>query len=154
PMRRIDVIAWIQSLAGLLVAATAVQAEVAPPSTAGPQATEFFEKRVRPILAENCFSCHGEKKQKAGLRLDSREALLKGSETGPVVRPGNPSESALIRAVRQDGDVKMPPTGKLPAEAIDALTTWVKLGAPWPEHSKSSLLTESVDPITLTRKSH
>jgi hypothetical protein len=148
-MRRTDMVVCTQCLAGLLLAATAVQAEVASTS-----ALEFFEKRVRPILAEHCFSCHGEKKQKAGLRLDSRAALLKGSETGPVITLGKPAESALIRAVRQEGDVKMPPTGKLPTEAIDALTTWVKLGAPWPENSTNSQRGGSADTIALARKNH
>jgi hypothetical protein len=153
-MRRIDVLNCIPSLAALLLAATASQAEVVATSASDPQAAEFFERRVRPILAEKCFSCHGEKKQKAGLRLDSRTALLKGSGTGPVVSPGNPSASPLILAVRQDGDVKMPPTGKLPAEAIEALTTWVKLGAPWPENSIPSQRKENADPIASARQNH
>src|SRR5579871_227503 len=71
---------------------------------------EFFERRVRPVLAEHCFSCHGPKKQQAGLRLDSRAALLKGGESGPAVVPGEPERSLLLEAVRQTGEVKkMPP---------------------------------------------
>src|SRR5262245_39478713 len=58
-----------------------------------PQAAEFFETHVRPVLAERCFSCHGDKMQMAGLRLDSRAALLKGSDHGPVVVAGDPEKS-------------------------------------------------------------
>jgi hypothetical protein len=94
---------------------------------------EFFERRVRPVLAEHCFACHGPKKQKSGLRVDSRQALLEGGSLGPVVVPGDPDNSRLIQAVRHLGDLKMPSKGKkLPPEAIEALTTWVKMGVPWP----------------------
>jgi len=97
-----------------------------------PQAIEFFENKVRPVLVENCFSCHSEKKQEAGLRLDSREAVLKGSDAGPVVVSGEPEQSKLIKAIRHEIDAKMPPKGKRTAPAIEALTTWIKLGVPFP----------------------
>src|SRR4051812_33428323 len=64
-----------------------------------PAQLKFFEEKVRPILAENCLGCHGEKKQKGGLRLDSHEGLFKGGKDGVVVVPGKPSESKLIVAV-------------------------------------------------------
>jgi hypothetical protein len=113
---------------GLFGPAAMPAAEPAPPT----QAVEFFESKVRPILAENCFSCHGPRRQQAGLRLDSRAALLKGSDGGPVLVVGEPDRSPLIKALGYAGDVKMPPRGKLPAEAVQALTAWVKMGAPWP----------------------
>src|SRR5262249_23057327 len=94
---------------------------------AEPKQVEFFESRIRPVLVEHCFRCHGEKKQKAGLRLDSRQALLKGSEDGPVVVSGQPEKSPLIQAVRHQGKIKMPPENKLPAQAIADLTTWVQM---------------------------
>lgn len=97
-----------------------------------PAAIEFFESKVRPLLIDNCVSCHGEKKQEAGLRLDTRDGFLKGSDKGPVVTPGNADTSKLIKAIQHSGDPKMPPKGKLPAEAIETLTAWVKLGAPYP----------------------
>jgi hypothetical protein len=111
---------------------------VAPPCAAGegrpsPEVVEFFEAKVRPVLAENCYSCHGPKRQQGGLRLDSRGDLLKGSDTGPVVLPGAPEKSPLVRALAHDGEIKMPPRGKLAPEAVAALTEWVTLGAPWPE---------------------
>jgi hypothetical protein len=95
--------------------------------------TDFFESHIRPILAEHCFRCHGPQKQESGLRLDSRPALLKGNDAGPVVVAGQPEESPLIAAIRHDSPVKMPPEEKLPPQAIADLTEWVKLGVPWPE---------------------
>jgi hypothetical protein len=96
-------------------------------------AVEFFEKKVRPVLTEHCFACHGGAKKKGGLRLDSRAALLTGGDSGPAVVPGKPDDSRLIRAVNHaDDELKMPPKKKLAAEQIAALTTWVKMGAPWP----------------------
>ena len=101
-----------------------------PPS---PQAIEFFEQHVRPVLVKHCFECHGPKKQEADLRLDSREALLKGGASGAVVVPGRPTESRLIAAVGYaDDDLQMPPDGPLPPDAVRALTEWVRAGASWP----------------------
>jgi hypothetical protein len=102
------------------------------PEKSSPQALEFFESKVRPILADRCFRCHGPEKQKAGLRLDSREGMLKGSESGPVIVPGQPEASLVIKAILQQGDLKMPPDEKLPAEAIASISEWIKAGAPWP----------------------
>src|SRR5262249_34319110 len=96
------------------------------PTTAG---DEFFETRVRPILAEKCISCHGPKKQMGGLRLDSGDAIAKGGDDGQVVRSGDPENSLLIQAIRQSGELKMPPKSKLAQEEIEALTTWVRQGA-------------------------
>jgi hypothetical protein len=128
----------------LLLCSPALSAEPPKPTAPDPQAVEFFEKRVRPILAEKCQSCHGPEKQKAGLRLDSRTALLKGSENGPVVVPGDPEKSRLIEAVRYDSETKMPPKDKLPAEVVEALTAWVKMGAPWPDNSKPISVSETI----------
>ena len=96
----------------------------------------FFENSVRPVLAERCFKCHAEtsEKVKGGLKLDSREAMLKGGESGPSVVPGKPEESRLIVAVGyKDPDLQMPPKSRLPADQVAALTAWVKAGAPWPK---------------------
>ncbi len=97
-----------------------------------PEQAEFFETKIRPLLAEQCYSCHGEKKQKAKLRLDSKAAILKGSEFGPIIVDNDPGKSSLIKTVHYNGDVKMPPAGKLKDEEIAALEAWVKMGAPWP----------------------
>jgi hypothetical protein len=96
---------------------------------------EFFEKHVRPVLAEYCYQCHSSraKKLKGGLRLDSRAALLGGGDSGPALVPGQPEKSRLVEAISyKNADLQMPPRGKLPAAAVADLTTWVKQGAPWP----------------------
>jgi mono/diheme cytochrome c family protein len=121
----------------LVACATQSAAGGKDPRPPSPKDAEFFEARVRPVLAENCFSCHGAAKQKAGLRLDSRPALLRGSENGPVVVPGDPESSALVQAIRYAGELKMPPKGKLQPQAVDALTAWVKMGVPWPKEKSS-----------------
>jgi cytochrome c553 len=113
----------------------------------GPDAArvEFFEAKVRPVLANHCFECHGPKKQKGGLRLDSIEAIRKGGDSGPAIEPGNPENSLLIEAIgyRDDALVQMPPSGKLDEADIDALTDWVKMGAPWPASQGESLSASS-----------
>ncbi|MDB5310346.1 MAG: Planctomycete cytochrome [Gemmataceae bacterium] len=109
----------------------------AAPALAQPAAgEEFFEKHVRPVLVERCLSCHGPEKPKAGLRLDTRAAMMKGGESGAAVVPGKPKESLLVEAVRQAGDLKMPPSGKLPARELAALEQWVSHGAPWPANTQ------------------
>lgn len=100
----------------------------------GPDA-EFFEKRVRPVLAERCFSCHSATapKLKGGLRLDRLDLALRGGDSGPALVPGNPGASPMIAAISYTNiDLRMPPKGKLPAKEIADLTEWVKRGAPWP----------------------
>jgi hypothetical protein len=92
-----------------------------------------FEKVIRPLLAEKCWSCHNDKKQKGDLRLDSLAAMLQGGESGPAVVPGKPEQSLIITAIRHSEQLKMPPKDKLPASDIAALTAWVKAGAVWPD---------------------
>jgi cytochrome c553 len=99
---------------------------------------EFFESKVRPALATHCISCHGPKAQKGGLRLDSREALLRGGESGPVIVEGDPESSLLVDAIAYESAPKMPPKGKLTADVLDDLKEWVKQGAPWPESSPTT----------------
>src|SRR5437899_7436350 len=120
------------ALAGLGAAAVGGAADEKAEAV-NPQQAEFFETHIRPVLAENCYSCHGPDRQMAGLRLDSRAAILKGGARGPVLVPGDPDKSALIRAVRYGGPIKMPPQGKLPDPILQPLTAWVKMGAPWPD---------------------
>jgi mono/diheme cytochrome c family protein len=95
-------------------------------------ADDAFERDIRPLLIQNCQKCHSDKKQQGGLRLDSRQALLKGGDTGPAIVPGNPNDSLLIQAVRHTADLKMPATKKLPDEQIAKLERWVAEGAYWP----------------------
>ncbi|MEP7362414.1 MAG: PSD1 and planctomycete cytochrome C domain-containing protein [Acidobacteriota bacterium] len=92
----------------------------------------FFETKIRPLLAANCYACHGPDKQFGSLRLDSRDRILRGGAHGPAAVASKPAESLLIKAVRHDG-LKMPVGGKLKPEEIAALEQWVQLGLPWPE---------------------
>lgn len=94
---------------------------------------EHFEKKIRPLLVTHCLDCHGAKKQKGGLRLDTRAAMLRGGDSGAVLVPNDPQASLIVRAVRYDGEVKMPPRGRLSDAEIMELERWVKSGAPWPE---------------------
>jgi mono/diheme cytochrome c family protein/cytochrome c553 len=108
----------------LLLAATPLAAD---------EKADFFEMRIRPMLAKNCFSCHTATKM-GGLAMESREALLKGGQSGPALRAGDPDGSLLIQAVRQTHErIKMPPSGKLTESEIADLAAWIRDGAVWPE---------------------
>jgi len=92
---------------------------------------EFFERSVRPLLAEHCWQCHGAQKQWNNLRLDSGDAIRVGGDSGAVLVPGKPDESLLLQAVEPDGDPQMPPDKPLQAEQVAVLRTWIEMGAPW-----------------------
>ena len=100
-----------------LIACTALQAQ---------PGDEYFEKRVRPLLVEHCSACHGERIQSAGIDFRKAETVI-----GSAVVSGDES-SPLVRALRYESAIKMPPTSKLPEDAIDAIVSWVRMGAPWP----------------------
>ena len=111
---------------------------------------QFFELKVRPVLADTCFKCHGGEKTSGGLRIDSRESLLRGGDTGPAIVPGKPDESLLIRAIRHtDPDIQMPPQGKVPDEVVVNISRWVQDGANWPDSGKSI-----AKPLPAAVKSH
>ncbi|MFO1042880.1 MAG: PSD1 and planctomycete cytochrome C domain-containing protein [Planctomycetaceae bacterium] len=99
-----------------------------------------FETSVRPLLVEHCFKCHSATKQWGSLRLDSREALLKGGDTGAAIVPGQPENSLLVKAIRHvDNDLKMPPAPKekLSDRQIADITLWIKQGAVFPDAKPS-----------------
>src|SRR5436190_15284131 len=109
---------------------------------------DYFEREVRPILVDACHKCHGPNKQESDLRLDSREAALKGGVSGAAIVPGQPEKSLLIAAIRHVGDIKMPPQAKLTEAQIAAVAHWVKLGAPWPNKEEAHLSKLSSVPLT------
>ena len=121
--------------AALLTAGLAAgQAPTAPtPVAAALQAPDAFEARIRPLLAANCFACHGESAM-GGLRLDTRDGFFKGSDAGAIVEPGQPEASSLLKVVQHAAGYPAMPKGraKLPQADIDLLTEWVRLGAVWP----------------------
>lgn len=106
---------------------------------------EFFERAIRPIFAEQCGKCHGAGKQKGGLRLDSRAAVLTGGGRGPAVVAGRPDQSLLIQAVRRQGELAMPPDAPLTEQQVAALNRWVELGAPWPATTPAAATRSAAD---------
>ncbi|MCA9008891.1 MAG: PSD1 domain-containing protein, partial [Planctomycetaceae bacterium] len=94
-----------------------------------------FEAEIRPILATQCVKCHGEQKQEGGLRLDTREAILKGGDSGPAIVVSRADQSLIMQAVRYEG-LEMPPTGRLRDRQIRQFQRWIEMGAFWPENSK------------------
>src|SRR6266487_398289 len=138
PPRVLDVRAW--SWVGhwsLIVGHLVLLSAIAFAADRAPDGSEFFEKRVRPVLVERCYKCHSAsaEKLKAQFHLDSREGLLQGGESGkPAIAPGEPENSRLIEAVRYaNPDLQMPPKNRLAEAQIADLVAWVKMGAPWPK---------------------
>ncbi len=112
---------------------------------------DFFQAKIQPILAENCYKCHSHgEKMKGGLVVDSRDGLTTGGDTGPAVTPGDPAKSLLIEAIGYTNeDLQMPPKGKkLSDEQITLLTDWVKRGAPWPEEGGQKIAKRAKGKIT------
>jgi hypothetical protein len=115
---------------------------------------EFFEKKIRPMLAEHCYSCHSAdaKKLKARLALDTRDGTRRGGESGPALVPGKPEASLLIKAVRYtDEALKMPPKGKLPDAVIASLEQWVAMGAPDPRTGPPSGTPRKAESINIEK---
>ena len=98
------------------------------------EGTDFFEKKVRPVLVEHCYSCHsaGAKKEQGGLRLDTPDAIRKGGESGAVVKPKDANSLLLLMVAHAPDVPAMPPKKKLPGAAVADLREWVKMGAPLP----------------------
>lgn len=124
---------WIAASAVFLLQGQPLAAE---------DAAEFFEKRIRPVLAEHCYECHSgaSKKLKGGLRVDSRAALLQGGDTGPAIVPGRPESSLLLTAIaHRDENLVMPPRKpKLPDAVIADLERWIREDAAWPAGDAAS----------------
>ena len=108
----------------LVVSAQQPMVEQAPTA----EQLEFFEGRVRPVLAEKCFQCHSTRTSTpfGGLRLDSRQGLLTGGDSGPAVVPGHSADSTIVQRI-QGRPVLMPPTGRLDDDEITALLQWVDM---------------------------
>jgi hypothetical protein len=91
-----------------------------------PDGLDFFEKKIRPVLAKNCYACHSGKSAAGGLHIDSAGGIR------TVIKAGDPEDSTLVHAIRRDGDLKMPPSDPLPTEAVADIESWIKMGAPDP----------------------
>ena len=106
---------------------------------------DFFEKKIRPILVRNCYECHSEesKKLKGNLLLDRRDGWMKGGDNGPVILPGDPHSSVLIKAIRyKSNDLRMPPDRKLSEEEIADIENWIISGASDPREEKIGIVTK------------
>jgi uncharacterized protein DUF1553/uncharacterized protein DUF1549/cytochrome c len=128
------------AVGGIFLAVSQRQAQTAAqPQEPSREGLEFFEKKIRPALTDNCYGCHSEKSKRpqGGLLLDSIEAMLKGGASGqPAIVPGDPEKSLLIKAIRHtDAKLQMPMGGKLPDQVIKDFEAWVKMGAPAPRAS-------------------
>ncbi len=132
---------WVMALANTSQAASITSAQ-----------ETFFETEVRPLLADNCFKCHGSRKQEAELRLDALAEILAGGISGPAIQPGQPDKSLLVHVLRHQGKIKMPPDGKLEERQIEALVQWIQSGAPWP--GTSDLPTRPRNEITNADRNH
>ena len=108
-------------------------------------AVEHFERKVRPLLAERCWKCHGPDQQDGELRLDTASGLRRGSESGPVVVKGKPDASRIIEVVRRTGEIRMPPQTPLQESEITDLVKWIRDGAVWPNAAPTRSATESSD---------
>lgn len=121
----------------LLLGQVVFASDPVQPVPADPKGLAFFETKIRPILTEHCLSCHSteaaaQNRLSGGLFLDSREGWTKGGDSGPAIVPGKPDASLLLKSVLYDGDINMPPKGKLPAAAIRDISQWIRMGAPDP----------------------
>src|SRR5262245_36008917 len=114
---------------------------------AGTDGDRHFADKVKPLLDSRCVSCHGPDKVKGGLRLDSRDAAIKGGDAGPAVVPGKPAESLLLQAVMHaKKDLEMPPKERLTTNDIAVLERWIQDGAPWPKDQTLAILTSQAAP--------
>ena len=122
-----------------LLALVLVSSTIAEDSKFKASDFEHFEKHIRPLLSRHCYSCHsaGAKTVHGSLRLDTSSALTRGGDSGAAVVPGDPQKSLLIEALHYDGDIQMPPKGKLTDAQIAVLTEWVKRGAPFPSDTEA-----------------
>ena len=120
---------------GLRIGFGLVVLAAAPIWAQTPAGAEFFEKEIRPVLAEKCYGCHSSKLDSpmGGLVLDTKEGIRRGGADGPVIVPGNPASSLIVKALSYtDNALQMPPTGKLPDATLAAFSQWIAAGAPDP----------------------
>jgi hypothetical protein len=133
---------------GVFAAALLSAPSFAKPDPDTKEGIEFFEKRIRPVLVDKCYSCHSAdaEKLKGGLLLDTREGIRRGGDTGPAVVPGDEKESLLLTAIRYgDRDFEMPPKERLPASVVEDFAQWIKMGAPDPREGKAAVSTTTID---------
>jgi hypothetical protein len=147
---------WVRAADKAPVAATPATTEPAPEAASEEARLEFFEKKIRPLLAANCYNCHStESGPKGGLRVDDHRGLLTGGNGGPAVVPGDLEKSRLLKAVKHEQGVpSMPPKKQLAAEEIAALEQWIKDGAVWPKAKVPASFGKESSDYARLRKEH
>lgn len=160
-----DLEAWVKagavgedaapSTAPAVTPAMSASATSSPTSTSAAAAVaadvDFFENKVRPIMANSCYDCHSDEAS-GGFRLDSKAAFEKGGAHGPEVVPGDPDKSRMILAVEQTGNLKMPKGGKLTSDEVATLVAWVKSGAKWPDSASAPITSSTAATGAITEK--
>ncbi len=147
--RMIRVLLWL----GVFFASSWMRAAAADDSVVSAEQRTFFETHIRPLLVRKCQGCHGARKQEGDLRLDSREGVLKGGESGPAAVPGRADESLLLEAVRYES-FEMPPEHPLDKAEITALERWIEAGLPWPKVDPAKLRSKSIPAFTPTERGY
>jgi cytochrome c551/c552 len=132
PMKRLPCSLTLVALVTAVWCLPALAQQPAPPRFSREDIV-FFEEKVRPLLHNQCLTCHSREKKTSGLSLESRAETLAGGNRGPAAEPGKPDHSRLLQVLTFTGDVKMPPTGQLKPEEIALFKRWVEAGLPWPE---------------------
>ena len=128
------------------LAAPAGAAEI-DPAEIDPAQLDFFEKKIRPVLAKNCYMCHSAeaKTRMGGLSLDTKQGMRNGGQRGHAVVPGDVEAGLLLQAMRYQGKLKMPPMGKLPDAVIADFASWIEMGAPDPREAKAAQAQSTID---------
>jgi cytochrome c553 len=146
---------WLGVVVVAIAAGLASNSMAAEPTAPTPEQEKFFEEKIRPVLATKCWECHGSKKQESSLRLDSRESILAGGDSGKRgAVPGEPDNSLLVHAIQHKGDVQMPPEDKLADAQIADIREWVKQGLPWPAGSPSAVVLSAAERAKVDRQAH
>ena len=123
---------------------------LSPGSARADPGIEFFEKKIRPVLVDHCYSCHSaeaaqKKKLRGGLYLDSRAGIRKGGDSGPAVVPGKAKDSLILKALRGQNDLSMPPKGLLPENVAADFERWIQMGAPDPREGATKKNVAKID---------
>src|SRR5688500_3056231 len=139
----------------LWVAAAALALIASSSAATAAERVPDYESDIKPILQRHCFGCHGEEKQKGGLRLDVKEVALRGGDSGePAIVPGSTVKSHLIKLVSSnDPDEVMPPKGeRLKAEEVALIQKWIETGAHWTDVKKAVEATQGITELVITEK--
>ena len=115
----------------LCLAAAIVAPRIGAAPAPSPEQEKLFEEKVRPLLIARCQGCHGERVAEGGLRLDNLPSVLAGGDSGPILTPGDPAASRIVKVVRREAEPAMPPDEPLPAAEMEILEAWIAAGVPW-----------------------